>query len=54
MHVVRVIEYHPKCKDCKQYIPIDSTVGLCESLNEVVNANDDICMYFEEKENNES
>ena len=53
MSTTIVIEIHTKCRNCKQYVPIDEKNGLCEELNEVVNADDDICIFYEEKENNE-
>ena len=53
METVKIIENCPKCRNCKLYVPIDEKNGLCEELNEVVSANDDICIFYEERENNE-
>jgi len=50
MSTTIIIEYHPKCRNCKLYVPIDEKNGLCEELNEVVSADNDICIFYEERE----
>jgi len=49
MKTVRIIESHPKCRNCECYIKIDEKNGLCEELNEVVSADDDACIFYKEK-----
>ena len=53
MSTTIVIEIHPKCRNCKLYVPIDEKNGLCDIVNEPVSADDDVCIFYEERENNE-
>ena len=50
METVKIIENHPKCGSCKWYARIDEKNGLCEVFLEVVSADDDICVSYEERE----
>jgi len=51
--IITVFEYHPKCRNCECYVPIDEKNGLCIELNEVVRGDDMICIFYKERENDE-